>query len=161
MSVALAEEGMTMTHVIGPQTAHRYHLAAKEEINRRLDSIVAKGRNLMPLKVRFTTWTLRYNQMEWITVDALEHHWQRARVDAEIDKPGGLIRASTTNVDALTFSMASWFCPLDITGCPHVILNGQELEAPPVMSDRSWSAHFSKRGTKWAVQDSENALLLH
>jgi hypothetical protein len=36
MAVALAEEGMTMTHVIGPQTGHRYHPAAKEEINRHL-----------------------------------------------------------------------------------------------------------------------------
>src|ERR1051326_9119536 len=77
MAIALAEEGMSMTHVIGPQTAHRYHPAAREEINRRVDSIVANGRDLMPLKVRFTTWTLRYNQMEWIMVDALEHHWQR------------------------------------------------------------------------------------
>jgi dienelactone hydrolase len=161
MAIALAEEGLTMTHIIGPQTAHRYHPAAKEEINRRLDSVVAKGRELMPLKVRFTTWTLRYNQMEWITIDALEHHWQRARVNAEIDKQAGVIRVSTTNVDALTFSMAAGFCPLDNTGHPQVILNGQQLEAPPVMSDRSWSAHFRKSGAKWAVTDSEQDLSLH
>jgi hypothetical protein len=150
-----------MTHIIGPQTAHRYDPAAKEEINRRIDSIAAKGRDPMPLKVRFTTWTLRYNQMEWITIDGLEHHWQRARVDAEIDKPGSLIHASTTNVDALTFSMAPGFCPLDNTGHPQVILDGQKLEAPPVPSDRSWTAHFCKRGVIWTVTESEHDLSLH
>ena len=161
MAVAMAEEGMSTAHVISPQTAHRYHPAAKEEINRRLDSIVAKGRELMPLKVRFTTWTLRYNRMEWITVDALEHHWQRARVDAEIDKPDGVIRVFTTNVDALTFSMDPGLCPLDNAGRPHVILDSQELEASPVMSDRSWSAHFRKRGAKWTPGDSKDDSLLH
>jgi dienelactone hydrolase len=161
MAIALAEEGMTMTHIIGPQTAHRYHPAAKEEINHRIDSILAKGRDPMPLKVRFTTWTLRYDQMEWITVDSLEHHWERARVDAELDQPAGAIRAATTNVDALTFSMASGFCPLDNTRRPQVILDGQKLEAPPVMSDRSWTAHFRKRGSQWAVTDSAHEISLH
>jgi dienelactone hydrolase len=153
MALALADEGMTMTHIIGPQTAHRYHPAAKEEINRRIDSIAAKGREPMPHKVRFTTWTLRYNQMEWITVDALEHHWERARADASVDGAGNGIQATTTNVNALTFSMSPGLCPLDNTRRPQVILDGQPLEAPPVMTDRSWTAHFRREGGKWSVTE--------
>jgi dienelactone hydrolase len=160
MAIALAGEGMTMTHIIGPQTPHRYHPAAKEEINRRIDSIVGKGRDPMPHKVRFTTWTLRYNQMEWITVDELEHHWERARVEAELDMAAGAIRASTTNINALTFAMAPGFCPLDNTRQPQVILDGQKLEAPHVMSDRSWTAHFRKREGQWAVSASSNEAAL-
>ena len=154
MALALADEGMTMTHIIGPQTAHAYHPAAKVEINRRIDGIAAKGRDPMPRKVRFTTWTLRYNQMEWITVDTLEHHWERARVDANLDGTANGVQATTTNVEALTFSMAPGFCPLDNTRRPQVILDGQKLEAPPVMSDRSWTAHFRKQGGQWAVAES-------
>jgi hypothetical protein len=107
----------------------------------------------MPLKVRFTTWTLRYNQMEWITVDALEHHWSRARVNAELDAPAGVVHVSTTNVNALTFSMAPGFCPFESTRHPQVNIDGQNLEAPPVMSDRSWTAHFRKQAGKWAIMD--------
>ncbi len=62
MAVALAKEGIELTHIIGPQDRPPYHPAAKAEINRRIDSIVAMGRDPMPLKVRFTTWTLRYNR---------------------------------------------------------------------------------------------------
>ena len=38
----------------------------------------------MPPRVRFTTWTLRYNHSYWVQVDELEHHWERARIDAEL-----------------------------------------------------------------------------
>src|SRR5204862_291277 len=45
MAKALAAEGITMTHVIGPQTAHKYHPDAKVTINQMIDAIVAKGRD--------------------------------------------------------------------------------------------------------------------
>jgi dienelactone hydrolase len=161
MALALAEEGMTMTHIIGPQTAHRYHPAAKVEINRRIDSIAAKGRDPMPLKVRFTTWTLRYNQMEWITVDGLDRHWERARVDANLDLAANTVQLTTTNVSGLTLSMAPGFCPLDNTRRPQVNLDGQMLEAPPVVSDRSWTAHFRRQQQQWAVTESTEEPGLH
>src|SRR5256885_1315470 len=41
MEKAMAEEGMRLTRVIGPQTPHRYHPDAKVEIDRTLDAIVA------------------------------------------------------------------------------------------------------------------------
>ncbi len=160
MASAMAEEGMTMTHIIGPQTAHRYHPAAKEEINRRIDSIAAQGRDPMPHKVRFTTWTLRYNQMEWITVDTLNHHWERARLEADLDAAASAIRVTTTNVNGFTFSMAPGFCPLDNSRRAQIILDGQKLEGPPVLSDRSWSAHFRKQGGQWAGTEAVDELSL-
>jgi dienelactone hydrolase len=161
MALALAAEGMTMTHIIGPQTAHRYHPAAKAEINHRIDSIATKGRDPMPHQVRFTTWTLRYNQMEWITVDALEHHWERARVDANLDLAADAVQLTTTNVSGLTLSMPPGYCPLENTRRPQVILDAQRLEAPPVMSDRSWTAHFRKQQGQWAVTESTDDASLH
>ena len=40
MAKALAAEGMDLTHIIGPKTEHKYEAKAKEEISRRIDSIV-------------------------------------------------------------------------------------------------------------------------
>jgi hypothetical protein len=153
MAKALAPEGINLTHIIGPQTAHRYHPEAKEEINRRVDSIVDAGRNPVPKKVRFTTWTLRYNQMLWLTVEGLEQHWERARVDAEITDDRTL-KVTTTNVSALTLSMPAGLCPLDNTVRPRVLLDGNVLDAAPVMSDRSWKAHFQKQGKQWTMVDA-------
>lgn len=150
MAKALQAEGIELTHIIGPQTPHRYHPDSKMEINRRIDSIVARGRNPAPNKVRFTTWTLRYNQMLWVTVDGLDKHWERARVDAEIVNDN-TVRVKTENVSALTLAMPPGLCPLDVSRKPKVVVDGLELEAPKAMSDRSWTAHFSKVGKRWGV----------
>src|SRR6266542_2994445 len=105
MAKALKAEGIELTQIIGPKTAHAYERGAKEEISRRIDRIAEQGRERVPRKVKFTTWTLRYNRMLWVAVDRLEQHWERARVDAEIDPLENLVRADTTNVLALSFTM--------------------------------------------------------
>ncbi|MEW6156104.1 MAG: prolyl oligopeptidase family serine peptidase [Verrucomicrobiota bacterium] len=148
MAKALAAEGMELTHLIGPKTGHIYHPDTKREINARIDSIVARGRNPVPRKVRFTTWTLRYHEMLWVTLDGLEEHWERAQVEAEI-VDDRTVRLSTKNVSALTLSMPPGLCPLDPTQAPRVILDGRTLTAPRVQSDRSWTAHFRKEGKRW------------
>src|SRR5205814_18254 len=66
MAEAMKKEGLDLVHVIGPNTEHRYHPEAKKEVNERIDSIVARGRNPIPKHVRFTTWTLRYNNSFWV-----------------------------------------------------------------------------------------------
>lgn len=154
MAKALKAEGIELTHIIGPKTAHAYERGAKEEISRRIDRIAARDRNPVPDKVKFTTWTLRYNQMLWVTVDGLEQHWEQARVDAAIERAEDSVKATTKNVSALTFFMPPGLCPLDNTHQPQVVLDGQKLEAAPVMSDRSWTAHFRKKGKQWTVAES-------
>jgi hypothetical protein len=153
MAKAMAAEGLTLEHVIGPKTAHAYHAQAKEEINRRIDSIAAHGRNPVPKRVRFTTWTLRYNQMLWVTVDGLGRHWERARVDADIASPARLL-VTTENVTALTLSMPAGLCPLDNTTRPEAEIDGGLLKAAPVLSDRSWTAHFVKDEHGWKAVDA-------
>ena len=76
MAKALAKEGIELVHVIGAKAPHRYTREAKDEINRRIDSIVDVGRDPVPVKVRFTTWTLRYNRSFWVQVDGLDKHWE-------------------------------------------------------------------------------------
>src|SRR5882724_4324693 len=98
MAKALKAEGIELTHVIGPKTAHAYERGAKEQVNRRIDRIAGHRRNPVPDKVRFTTWTLRYNQMLWVTVDGLEQHWESARVEADLDERDASVKATTKNV---------------------------------------------------------------
>jgi len=146
MSRAMAVEGLELVHIIGPKTAHKYEPRAKEDVAKRIDALMAKGRDPLPKKVRFSTWTLRYNQMAWITLDALERHWTRARVAAEVVNPERII-AVTTNVEALTFSMPAGLCPLSHE--PKVVLDNQELSGPPPAADGSWTAHFQKQRGMW------------
>jgi hypothetical protein len=154
MAEAMEQVGLTLVHVIGPNTGHRYHPDAKEEVNRRIDRIAARGRDRVPARVRFTTWTLRYNRSHWLTVDGLERHWDRAAVSASLPHPTLGVILTTRNVSALTLSVGPGDCPLQITGRPRVRIDRQEVVAAPVLSDRSWTAHFRKKDGKWEAVDS-------
>jgi hypothetical protein len=149
MEKALAAEGLKLTHIIGPKTAHSYHPQAKVEINRRIDSIAAKGRDPVPKHVRFTTWTLRYHRSFWVTVDGLEQHWERARVDADIEDDS--FKVATKNISALTLALPSGHYPFLVNQRAKVVLDGQSLDAPTAETDRSWTAHFRKAGNQWTL----------
>lgn len=150
MADALAKEGIQLEHVIGPGAHHFYEANAKAEVARRIDAIASAGRNPLPRHIRFTTWTLRYPRMGWVHLDGLEHHWTRARVDAEIVGDSG-VRLTTQNVTALTLEMPPGLCPLDNTRKPHLVLDGEQVDAPAPLSDRSWTAHFRKRDRQWVA----------
>ncbi len=151
MTKAMAEEGMTLTHIIGPNTAHKYEPEAKKKVAALVDGFANAGRDPLPKQVKFTTWNLRFNQMDWVTVDGMEQEWQRARMNAEIvgDKK---VVVSTTNVSALTLTMPAGLTPL--VKKPVVELDGEAVTGPAVAKDLSWTAHFRKDGAKWKLVKS-------
>jgi pimeloyl-ACP methyl ester carboxylesterase len=149
MAEAMDNEGLSLVHVIGKGAGHVYTPAAKEEINERIDALASIGRDYLPAHVRFTTWTLRYNKMHWVIVDGLERHWERARVEARIQAPD-IIRVSTQNVHGLTLALPPGQTLLPVTARPRILIDGQDMQARQVGSDRSWWAHVQKERGKWA-----------
>ncbi len=153
MEKAMAEEGMNLVHLIGPGMGHKFHPDTLAEIEQRLENIVDSGRDRVPQSVRFTTWTLRYNTMFWLRVDALSKHWQRARVDAEWKLPNGVF-IDAEGVDEFSLVFAPGECPLDATLTPVIEINGHGIEAPKPMSDRSWEVRLRKQGNEWLIAES-------
>jgi hypothetical protein len=160
MQRAMAEEGLNLIRIVGPQTQHRYHPDSKIEINRILDAVAERGRDPYPSRVPFTSWTLAYNRMKWIVVDGLSHHWARARVDAEITGDSE-IAVTTSGITALTLDFAPGGCPLDLTRKPVIAIDGRKLTVAAPMSDRSFTAHFRKTGAQWAAVAAADQPGLH
>lgn len=154
MQEAMAAEGLKLERIIGPKTAHAYEKGAKAELDKRLDEILAKGRNPVPNKIRFTTWTLRYNRMYWLTVDRLGKHWERARADGEITSDG--IALKTENVEGLTLAFAAGQAPFAPGTKPKVTINGAPIDVPPVGADKAWSAHVARSPAGWDVARESN-----
>jgi hypothetical protein len=77
--------------------------------------------------------------MKWITIDALEHHWERARVDADASD------ITTSNVAALTLARNT----------KRLTIDGQAVQP------KSWPAHFRKIDGKWTAVASDRAAGLH
>ena len=159
MARNMEEEGLHLSRVIGPNTPHRYHPDSKLQIEQMMGAIAAKGRNEWPREIRFTTWTLKYNKMRWVAVDGLARHWERARVDAEIDGMHA-VRAKTENVTALSFEMGSGAQLLYPGSKVTVVLDGQSVTAAGPLTDGSWTAHFRKTAGKWGLAEDDAASLL-
>lgn len=149
MAEAMDRAGLSLLHVIGAGAGHSYTPAAKEEINERIDAIAALGRDYLPAHVRFTTYTLRYNRMHWVIVDGLDQHWERARIEAKVEAPD-VIKVTTQNVSAFTLALPPGQTLLPVTARPRIILDGRELQARQVSSDRSWRVHIQKEQGRWA-----------
>ncbi len=148
MERAMGEEGLRLKRVVGPNTPHRYHPDSKVEIEHLLDPIAERGRDPYSYEVRFTTWTLAYNRMKWVVVDALGEHWQRARVHAIIDSDRS-VTVETGNVTAFTLDIGPGGCPFSLTRTPVVDIDGQKLTTSTPLSDRSWTVHFRKTQGRW------------
>ena len=103
-----------------------------------------------PIRVRFTTYTLRYNESFWVHLDGLEQHWERADVDAKMD---GLdsITVKTKNVNALTLEFGTGDAMFDNQETVKVEIDDDKLDGPPVKSDRSWTVHLEKKDNDWKV----------
>jgi hypothetical protein len=149
MAQYMAEEGLTLARLYGPKTGHKYEPNTKIELAGIMDALAERGNDPYPRKIRFTTWTLAYNRMKWVTVDGMEKHWDRARVEAEIVGDHG-VNVKTVNVSGFTLSMGPGGCSLDEGMKTVVEIDGEPLTVSGPKTDRSWVAHFVKSGGTWA-----------
>jgi hypothetical protein len=76
--------------------------------------------------VRFTTWTLDYHRADWLSVLALQRHWDKATVDAEWTGSHKL-RIATTNVQALQIDLPE---TLPVPDNVNISLDGESFEVP-------------------------------
>jgi dienelactone hydrolase len=150
MAKYLDKEGIQMTHIIGPNTPHRYHPDSKVEIDKRLDAIAARGREAYPRRVKFVTYTLRYNRMKWVVIDGMEKHWEKASVEASVHNKEAL-QVTTANVSALTIDYGAGGAPVELVGKAAIAIDGQTVAVRGPASDRSWTVHLAKSGGKWAA----------
>ncbi len=145
MEKAAAEAGFQLERIIGPNTGHKYEPGAKKVLDRRLEEEAAKGRPEHPAKVKLVTYTMKYNRQAWVIVEALEEHWKRAEVSAEIIGPS-TIKATTANVTSLSFDPTLLAPARQV----QVEIDGQKLTASgsgPALQDVS----FEKEGGSWRV----------
>ena len=158
MATNMEAEGLTLSRVIGENIGHAYTPAAIVQIDRMMDALAQRGRVAYPREVRFSTWTLKYNRMRWVTVDGLDKHWDRARVTASIEGDH-TVKATTAGISALSFQMEPGAALLNPALKTTVVLDGQTITVPGALSDGAWTAHFRKTGSKWALADDDSKTL--
>ncbi len=99
----LAAEGISLDLIkalflVGPKTEHKWHPESKEQSERFIKAVLENPRGI-PERVRFVTYTTKYNRSHWVTIEGLERHYERAEVDARLTASGVSVR--TRNVSRL------------------------------------------------------------
>jgi dienelactone hydrolase len=171
MEKALAEHGIRLRHVIGKGMGHKFDLHSKEIISRSLNSVASQERSI-PRAVSLSTYTLAYNKMHWLTIDALKEHWQLAHISANILGPFGhgssigpegaefemgsgvtiaegpdVMTIAVNNVRGLTINFDAGECPVPTKNSRITIRDGEDVQTMTVagpMSDSSWTFSLEK-----------------
>jgi dienelactone hydrolase len=133
MEAAMQREGVTLERFIGPDTPHRYHPETKEALTKRLETLLAQGRDPARKEIWFSTYTLRYPELDWVRIEGMAKQWERADVHAQFTDEHS-IEARTKNVTALAFPGRQ---------AAHVKLDGQDVpltggELKFVLRDETW-----------------------
>jgi dienelactone hydrolase len=156
MEEALATEGISLTHLIGPGTKHAIHADSAKIIEAKLDAIAKRGRETLPHELRFATYTLKYNRLHWLTVTGMGEHWEQARVNARLDSNLDMIELEAENVTGLKFSIPPGRSPFDLARKVTVVVNGQAIKTAKPQTDWSWNAELHLEGDEW-VEGSSTA----
>lgn len=159
MVESAAKYGITLPHVIGPDTAHKLHPDSKKIISDRLNELAEKGRNRVPPSIRFTTYTLKYNNCAWITINGLGAHWDEAFVHADLvspDAPTG-ITLKTKNVTDVTVHFPAEISPFASGKEIAITIDGQPIQGAKSGFDKAAVARFQLKDGKWSsvAADSE------
>ena len=165
MAQALRAQNLELTHIVGPGTKHNYQPASKREVEARMKSLAEVGRGPFDSTVDFTTFTLRYNQASWVTIDALEEHWKPAQIVATaLMSEDSVMTIWTENVRAFTIDIPPGHFEQLFPGVRKFLFTSQRptafnppgdldmvLEGTLATTDRSLRCEFHRDESGWKI----------
>ena len=98
MKEVMAKEGLEMVNLISPGTGHTIDPKTHAEQMRRIGEHVTKGLDHAAPKLRFVTWTLKYNRCHWLELLALGEHYERAEFVASVAGNGDVVVSKHKNI---------------------------------------------------------------
>ncbi len=144
MEAAYKLRGMTLPHIIGPQTAHKILDTSKPLIQKQLDVALDAGLATVPKTIDLTTYTLRYHELAWLSIEGLEKHWDEAIVHAELSNQK--LQMQSKNISRIKLQFANQDFPF-VSDQPVSL----EVDAQPVV------AQFQRVGESkvlWLIKNS-------
>jgi dienelactone hydrolase len=92
-------EGLDFLRVLGAKMGHSIDPASAKVLKSFRDEHAAKGQNTKPYSIKFVTYTLKYGEAEWISIEGLKEHYAKTTVEAETN--GKIATIKTSNVTIL------------------------------------------------------------
>ena len=148
------KEGMKLLHIIGPKMGHKYDPESAKKVDEFIADKAKSGLILAPKSINFVTYSLKYNSMKWVKLDGLEQHWEKAQIDATIEKNSIII--NTKNISAFHLDFKPTQCPLPAGAPIKVVVNGNELlDKIGAKHNKSWKMYFTHLNNTWKMDSQE------
>ena len=125
---------LNLLFLIAPKTAHAFHAGTLQISADYIGKMLAQPRDTD--RIRFVTWTTRYNHCFWVTVDGMEKQYERAEVEAELKNDGRQVAVKTAHVSRLILRRGQT-----------VVLDGQKFAAGRDSEPRA----FEKHAGQWTL----------
>ncbi|MFN7928840.1 MAG: hypothetical protein U0Y68_13000 [Blastocatellia bacterium] len=148
---SMIAKGTPAIFLISEKTGHSVSPPVRKRLDEFLKEWGDKGQT-SPDHIRFLTYTTRYNQSYWASLDALEKHYERAEIDAVRSNGGKQYQITTKNLTRLTLR--------ETNNAATIRIDGQELKvkaASAITLEKSGSAWRTASG-KWAGLHKTHAL---
>jgi hypothetical protein len=91
--------GIDFLQIVGAGIGHRVDPASAAILKEFHDQNAAKGIQPFPSEVRFVTYTLKYNQAGWLSIESLKRHYEPATVEASVKD--GIVHVEAKNIRVL------------------------------------------------------------
>jgi pimeloyl-ACP methyl ester carboxylesterase len=133
-----------MTLLVAPGLGHQFPPEWQKKVEAEVAKHAAGGRPEYPQRVRFVTYTCRYPTCDWVQILALEHHYQRASVEAAYTDTGFTVRTANVRVFELRLPPAATRQPLKLD------VDGNSFEARPYSAaGGELHVYLQKHDGKW------------
>ncbi len=142
----LKELGIPMTHIVAPDLPNQFPAEWLKKAEAEYAKYISKGRAEYPKKVRFVTYTLRYPNCDWVSLMALDRHYERASVDAELVDEG--------NYAIKTDNVRLMFLRLERGGAgkARVTIDGDKIETAPYLTNNGTRlVYLQRRDGHWSA----------
>lgn len=147
MEKAFAAEGIPFVGLVDRGAGHGLTQAVYQKQIRMVADIAAKGRDPFPKQIRFVTWTLRTSRCYWIEVLGLEHHYQRAEIEAKVADDGSITIKEPTNITRFAIH------PPAVKGVPvSLTVGATKLELPGSSGGAERSLVIARQQGQWVYQ---------
>ena len=150
-TVAVAKRlGVEIKLLIGPGVGHKFHPDTYKEFMAFHLEKAATGRKRYPGQrdIRFMTYTLKYNQCEWLTIEEMETPYKPAIVTASIDKLTGDLKLTTRNIGVMQIGR-------DVA--QNIVIDGKKLRLADAAESLLPGVYFEKGDKDWVTIDYQTS----
>jgi dienelactone hydrolase len=142
-------EGLDFTRVVGKGMGHAVDKESAALMKTFHDVRATRGSDPYPRKIRFATYTLKYNKVGWLSIERLVEHYKKVTIEAEVEDDVATVK--TENIAAIAVARQVG---------ETIQLDGQEFPLRDAVRGLLPDVYFRKSAKGWELLDHDGSLAL-